>query len=118
MRVQASGPLGDVLRRMAAVADEFSTRFDPYWKDPLLDQQRKEQNSANNDENAENTGEPSANGETTDFSVDTPPLKTENGDSKPAGRGGFRGRGRGGGRGFNRGGRGGGFRGRGGIRRF
>ena len=60
---------------MAAVADEFSTRFDPYWKDPLLDQQRKEKNSAENGENKDessawNTEEktaPDANGET-DFS--------------------------------------------------
>lgn len=115
VRVQASGPLGDVLRRMAAVADEFSTRFDPYWKDPLLEKQRAEQNGENNN------SEPKANGETADFTTDTPPVKDEEGSSgSPAKRGGYvnrGGRGRGG-RGGNFGNRGnrGGFRGRGGMR--
>lgn len=120
VRVQASGPLGDVLRRMAAVADEFSTRFDPYWKDPLLEKQRAEQNAE-----ANGTTEPKANGEQTgEFTTDTPPAKDgeeANSSASPAKRGGFVNRGRGrGGRGSrgdfgNRGGRGS-FRGRGGMR--
>ena len=106
VRIQGSGPLGDVLRRMAAVADEFSTRFDPYWKDPLLEKQRAEQNGETG------AAEPKADGE-------TGAVKTEEGGnaSSPAnrGRGGFRGRGGDrGGRGGFRGGRGG-DRGRGGF---
>ena len=91
---------------MAAVADELGTRFDPYWKDPLLEKKYAD--------DVENDDKPAENG---DFSSDQPQKQENNDDSSPekASKGGFRGgrggRGRGGfqGRGSNRGR--GGFRG-------
>jgi len=43
VKISAQGPLPDVLRRMADIAEEFQTRFDPMWRDPGMEAVAKEQ---------------------------------------------------------------------------